>query len=53
MTNSTALRDTHALAASLATLIVAVALLGPPLTGQRLPTLMELTHDVLMIDRHI
>jgi hypothetical protein len=51
MTSSTSLRDTHALAASLATLIVAVALLGPPLTGLRLPTLVELRHDVLMIDR--
>ena len=51
MTRPIALRDTHALAASLATLIVAVALLGPPLASQRLPTLMELRHDVLMMDR--
>jgi hypothetical protein len=35
----------------LATFIVAVALFGPPLVGQRIPTLTELRHDVLMIDR--
>jgi hypothetical protein len=35
----------------LATFIVAVALFGPPLAGQRIPALTELRHDVLMIDR--
>jgi hypothetical protein len=35
----------------LAALIVAVALFGPPLTGQSVPTLTELRHDLLMIDR--
>jgi hypothetical protein len=36
-----------------ATLIVAVALFGPPLTGQSIPTLIELRHDILMIDREL
>jgi hypothetical protein len=35
----------------LAAFIVAVALFGPPLTGQSVPTLTELRHDILMIDR--
>ena len=35
---------------TLATTIVLVALSGPPLTGQSIPTLMELRHDILMID---
>src|SRR2546421_261453 len=34
-----------------AAFIVAVALFGPPLTGQNVPNLVELRHDVLMIDR--
>jgi hypothetical protein len=36
-----------------ATFLVAVALFGPPLTGvtgQKIPTLMELRHNILMID---
>jgi hypothetical protein len=33
-----------------ATFIVAVALFGPPLTGRGIPALMELRHDILMID---
>jgi hypothetical protein len=35
----------------LATFIVVLALFGPPLTGQSVPTLTELRHDILMIDR--
>jgi hypothetical protein len=35
----------------LAAFIVAVALFGPPLTGQSVPALTELRHDILMIDR--
>ena len=31
--------------------LVAVACFGPPLTGQSIPALMELRHDVLMVDR--
>jgi hypothetical protein len=34
-----------------AAFIVSVAFFGPPLTGQRIPALLELRHDVLMIDR--
>ena len=34
-----------------AAIIVIVAVLGPPLTGQGIPTLIELRHDILMIDR--
>ena len=34
-----------------AAFIVAVAVLGPPLTGQSIPALLEFRHDVLMIDR--
>ena len=34
-----------------AAFVVAVALFGPPLTGQRIPNLIELRHDILMIDR--
>jgi membrane protein DedA with SNARE-associated domain len=33
-----------------AMLLVLVALAGPPLTGQSIPALMELRHDILMID---
>jgi hypothetical protein len=36
---------------TLATMIVLAAVLGPPLTGQSIPTMVELRHDVLMIDR--
>ncbi len=35
----------------LATFIVGVAIIGPPLTRQTNPALVELRHDVLMIDR--
>ena len=35
---------------TLATLIVLVAVFGPPLTGQSIRTMVELRHDVLMID---
>ena len=35
----------------LATMIVLVAVFGPPLTGQSIPTMVEIRHDVLMIDR--
>ncbi len=31
--------------------IVAVAVFGPPLTGQSIVPMIELRHDVLMIDR--
>jgi hypothetical protein len=31
--------------------LVLAAVLGPPLTGQTIPTMVELRHDVLMIDR--
>jgi hypothetical protein len=42
----------HALAAwILATLLVAMATLGPPLTGQSIHAIVELRHDVLTIDR--
>jgi hypothetical protein len=34
-----------------AAFIVAVAVFGPALTGQRIPPMVELRHDVLMIDR--
>jgi hypothetical protein len=33
--------------------IVLAAILGPPLTGQSVPTAVELRHDVLMIDREV
>lgn len=33
-----------------AAFIVVVAVVGPPLTGQSIPTLIELRHDILMID---
>jgi hypothetical protein len=36
---------------ALATIIVLAAVFGPPLTGDSLPALVELRHDVLMIDR--
>jgi hypothetical protein len=36
---------------TLATMIVLAAVFGPPLTGQSVPTMVELRHDVLMIDR--
>lgn len=35
----------------LAASLVAVAVFGPPLTGQSIPTLVELRHDILTIDR--
>jgi hypothetical protein len=34
-----------------ATILVLTAVFGPPLTGQAIPTMVELRHDVLMIDR--
>jgi hypothetical protein len=34
-----------------ATFLVAVAVFGPPLTGQSTRPMVELRHDVLMIDR--
>ena len=36
---------------TLATMIVLAAVLGPPLTGQSIPTMVELRLDVLTIDR--
>jgi hypothetical protein len=36
---------------ALATMIVLTAVFGPPLTGQSVPAMLELRHDVLMIDR--
>jgi hypothetical protein len=36
---------------TLAAFIAVVAVLGPPLTGQAVPALVEMRHDVLMIDR--
>jgi hypothetical protein len=36
---------------TLATMIVSAAVFGPPLTGQSIPALVELRHEVLMIDR--
>ena len=36
---------------TLATMIVLAAVFGPPLTSQSVPTMVELRHDVLMIDR--
>jgi hypothetical protein len=36
---------------NLATAIVLIALSGPPLTGESIPTLVELRHDILMLDR--
>jgi hypothetical protein len=36
---------------TLATMIVLAAVFGPPLTGQSIPTMVEIRHDVLMIDR--
>jgi hypothetical protein len=45
-------RPTQALLGwTLATLIVLVAIFGPPLTGQSIRTMVELRHDVLMINR--
>jgi hypothetical protein len=35
----------------LAVCIVGVAVLGPPLTGQHVPALVEIRHTVLMVDR--
>src|SRR5580700_4681902 len=32
-------------------MLVLTAVFGPPLTGQTIPTMVELRHDVLMIDR--
>jgi hypothetical protein len=34
-----------------ATMLVLAAVFGPPLTSQTIPTMVELRHDVLMIDR--
>ncbi len=34
-----------------AAFIVVVAVFGPPLAGQSIPALVELRHDILMIDR--
>jgi hypothetical protein len=36
-----------------ATIVVLAAVLGPPLTGHSIPTMVELRHDVLMIDREL
>jgi hypothetical protein len=36
---------------TLATTIVLAAVFGPPLTAQSIPTMVEIRHDVLMIDR--
>lgn len=36
---------------ALATMIVLAAVFGPPLIGPSIPTLVELQHGVLMIDR--
>jgi hypothetical protein len=36
-----------------AAFIVVVAVFGPPLTGQSIPALVELRHDVLMMDREL
>jgi len=35
----------------LATSLVIAAVFGPPLTGQSIPALVQLRHDMLMIDR--
>lgn len=35
----------------IAAFIVAVAVFGPPLTGQGIPVLIEIRHHILMIDR--
>lgn len=51
ITSPAALQARHSVAGSFAAFIVAVALLGPPLTGQSIPTLMKLRHDILMMDR--
>jgi hypothetical protein len=50
-TSPTALQARHSMAGSFAAFIVVVALLGPPLTGQSIPALMKLRHDILMMDR--
>jgi hypothetical protein len=45
-------RPVHALLGwTLAAFIVVVAVLGPPLTGQAVPALVEMRHGILMIDR--
>jgi hypothetical protein len=36
-----------------AALVVLAAILGPPLTGQSIPTVAELRHDVRTIDREL
>jgi hypothetical protein len=36
-----------------ATTLALAAVLGPPLTGHSIPTMFELRHDVLMIDREL
>ena len=36
---------------TLASMLVLAAVFGPPLTGQSVPTIVELRRDVLMIDR--
>jgi len=41
------------LAWMLAVFVVGVAVFGPPLTGQRIPALVEIRHAVLMIDREL
>jgi hypothetical protein len=41
----------HSAAGLLAILVVASGLLGAPLAGQRLPALVELRHNILMIDK--
>lgn len=51
VTKPTALQARHSMAGSFAAFMVAIALLGPPLTGQSIPTLMKLRHDILMMDR--
>jgi hypothetical protein len=38
---------------TLAAVIVLVAVFGPPLMARRIPTLVELRHHVLMIDREV
>jgi hypothetical protein len=44
--------NAHALLGwALATIIVLAAVLGPSLSGRCVPTIIELRHDVLMIDR--
>jgi hypothetical protein len=51
VTSPTALQARHSMAGAFAAFVVAIALLGPPLTGQSIPTLMKLRHDILTMDR--